>query len=49
MFTVPRNPLFIAILSASILVGCATAGEHRKNVQDDTGDKVTVGTVQKEI
>ena len=44
-----RNPLFIAILSAFILVGCATAGEHRKNVQDNTGDKVTVGTVQKEI
>ena len=49
MFTVPRNPLFIAILSASILVGCASASYHRQEVQDDTGDKVTVGTVQKEI
>lgn len=32
-----------------ILVGCMSAGEHRRAVQDDTGDRLTVGTVQKEI
>jgi len=26
-----------------------TAGEHRQAVQDDSGDRVTVGSVQKEI
>lgn len=28
---------------------CMTAGEHRKAVNDDSTEKVTVGTVQKEI
>ena len=30
-------------------VGCATAEVHRKNVQNDAGDKLTVGTVQRNI
>jgi len=38
--------LTILILFAA---GCATAGKHREAVRDDTGDKLTVGTVQKEI
>ncbi|GDX60189.1 hypothetical protein LBMAG31_10650 [Nitrosomonadaceae bacterium] len=33
----------------SLLAGCASASYQRKDVQDDSGDKVTVGTVQKEI
>jgi len=50
MLTSSRNSLFMAILSAFILAGCAApASYHRQEVQDDTGDKVTVGTVQKEI
>jgi len=32
-----------------IISGCATASEHRQRVQDDTGDRLTVGTVQREI
>ena len=32
-----------------LLPACMTAGEHRAAVQDDSGDRVTVGTVQKEI
>jgi outer membrane protein assembly factor BamE (lipoprotein component of BamABCDE complex) len=32
-----------------LLSGCMSAAEHRQAVQDDTGDRVTVGTVQKEI
>jgi outer membrane protein assembly factor BamE (lipoprotein component of BamABCDE complex) len=37
------------ILVPVILAGCASAGDHRRAVQDDTGDRLTVGTVQKEI
>ena len=36
-------PLVIA------LVGCASAAQHRAAVQDDSGDRLTVGTVQREI
>jgi len=44
-----RTPVFLALLTVFILAGCASASYQRKDVQDDTGDKVTVGTVQKEI
>lgn len=37
------------ILTALFLVGCKTASEHRRDIRDDTGDKVTVGKVQAEI
>jgi outer membrane protein assembly factor BamE (lipoprotein component of BamABCDE complex) len=30
-------------------VGCASADVHRRNVQDNTGDRLTVGTVQRTI
>ena len=36
-------------LSLTILSGCMTASQHREAVQDDSGDKLTVGVVQKEI
>lgn len=38
---------FVAISALS--VGCQTAGDHRRSVQDDSGDRLTVGKVQKEI
>lgn len=38
--------LAIAILFCA---GCMAAQDHRNAVRDDTGDKITVGTVQKEI
>ena len=42
--------LAVAIVASGILsAGCMSAGEHRAAVRDDTGDRVTVGTVQKEI
>jgi len=41
--------LFGAVLLPIILAGCASAGEHKRAVQDDSGDRLTVGTVQKEI
>lgn len=43
-----RN-LIIFVLLPVILAGCASASDHRREVQDDTGDRLTVGTVQKEI
>jgi outer membrane protein assembly factor BamE (lipoprotein component of BamABCDE complex) len=43
-----RN-LIIFVLLPVFLAGCASAGDHRRAVQDDTGDRLTVGTVQKEI
>lgn len=49
MPTKSRNSLFLALLMVSLLAGCASASYQRKDVQDDSGDKVTVGTVQKEI
>ena len=40
-----------AILMASVLLlsGCASASYQRQQVQDDKGDRLTVGKVQKEI
>ncbi|MCB1775477.1 MAG: hypothetical protein KDI88_17825 [Gammaproteobacteria bacterium] len=40
--------LFVAHASA-FLLGCQTAAQHRQDVRDDSGERVTVGTVQKEI
>jgi len=38
------------ILSAILLIsGCSSASAHRKSVQDDKGDRLTVGKVQREI
>jgi outer membrane protein assembly factor BamE (lipoprotein component of BamABCDE complex) len=37
------------ILTSLFLVGCKTASEHRRDIRDDTGDKITVGKVQAEI
>lgn len=41
--------LCAATLAIAVLSGCQTAAEHRKAVQDESGERVTVGTVQKEI
>lgn len=32
-----------------LLTGCMTASQHRAEVQDETSDRLTVGTVQREI
>jgi len=39
----------LLVLSLFFLTGCASAGYHRKALRDDTGDRLTVGTVQREI
>jgi outer membrane protein assembly factor BamE (lipoprotein component of BamABCDE complex) len=36
-------------LALSLLAGCMTAPEHREAVEGDTADRLTVGTVQREI
>ena len=41
--------LSITAGTALLISGCMSAGEHRAAVQDDTGDRVTAGKVQKEI
>jgi len=37
------------LLLAFVAAGCPSAAYHKKEVQDDTADRVTVGKVQKEI
>ncbi len=37
------------LLMALSVTGCQTAGDHRRAVQDDSGDRLTVGKVQREI
>lgn len=44
-----RLSAFAIVASVLVSAGCMSAGEHRAAVRDDTGDRVTVGTVQKEI
>ena len=40
---------FLSAVVVLFVSGCMMAGQHRKSVQDDSGDRMTVGTVQKEI
>ena len=39
----------LALLSLTLMQGCKSASDHRRDVRDDTGEKVTVGKVQAEI
>lgn len=41
--------LFVSGLVAVALVGCMSAQEHRAAVESQEGERLTVGTVQKEI
>ncbi len=43
------NKVITLVLVASIASGCSTAAQHRAEVQDDSGDRITVGVVQREI
>ncbi|HVZ66140.1 MAG TPA: hypothetical protein VG936_16350 [Lacunisphaera sp.] len=51
MKTFLRSPrLTLGVLAASLaLGGCMSAPEHREAVRDAAADRLTVGTVQKEI
>jgi len=41
--------LWVVVCVFSLLLGCASAAQHRAAVQEPAGDELTVGTVQKEI
>ena len=41
--------LLVAVMASTLLSGCMTAAQHRKSVQDDSADRMTVGNVQREI
>ena len=40
---------FVSSVSVMFLSGCMMAQHHRSSVRDDSGDRMTVGTVQKEV
>ena len=40
---------FILLVVIILISGCASASRHRQSVQDDSGDRLTVGKVQREI
>ena len=44
-----RRVYAILMVGVLLLSGCASASYQRRQVQDDTGDRLTVGKVQKEI
>ena len=44
-----KNNSILIAFSCFLLTACMSASDHRKDVQDDTGDRMTVGKVQKEI
>lgn len=39
----------VTLVAAAILAACTSAQEHRAAVTDNSGDRITVGTVQREI
>ena len=41
--------LLISAMALAVLSGCMSASKHKKAVQDDSGDRMTVGKVQMEI
>ena len=41
--------IYCLIIGLLLVSGCSTAGAHKKAVQSDAGDRITVGTVQREI
>lgn len=41
--------VFVVLSAILLLSGCSSAAAHRKSVQDDQADRLTVGKVQREI
>ncbi len=39
----------VLIMGLVFLAGCASAAKHKKLTQDESGDRITVGKVQREI
>ncbi len=40
---------YLMICLSLILIGCAPAIYHKQQIRDDSGDRITVGKVQREI
>jgi outer membrane protein assembly factor BamE (lipoprotein component of BamABCDE complex) len=40
---------WLVLVCVLFIFGCASASVHRQNVQDNSGDRLTVGKVQREI
>lgn len=45
----PVAGIGIALWAALSVMGCTTAAQHRAAVQDDAGERLTVGTVQRKV
>ena len=41
--------LLVSAMAVLVLSGCMMTPQHRRAVRDDSGDRMTVGKVQKEI
>lgn len=41
--------IYFVLIGAILVSGCASASYQRREVQDDTGDRITVGKVQRNI
>lgn len=44
-----RGQLYLILIVLVMTSGCATASWHKQQVTDEKGDRITVGTVQREI
>jgi outer membrane protein assembly factor BamE (lipoprotein component of BamABCDE complex) len=49
MFKQSNTWILLGLLSAFLLSGCQSAAQHKASVQDDSVDRITVGSVQREI
>ncbi len=41
--------LFATAIAVAVLSGCMSAGQHRAAIRDDSSERITAGTVQREI
>ncbi len=41
--------IIVVLAAALAVVGCQSAADHRRDVSDASGDRLTVGTVQRDI
>ena len=49
IYVINMFKVILLILFVLTLSGCMSAAQHRSAVQDDSSDRITVGTVQREI
>lgn len=41
--------ILILLCVAALIPGCITAGQHRAEIRDDAGDRISIANVQREI